>query len=73
MTLRNVVIFVLDLKCNIEKSNTYYWKPKEVSKQLNFFHFAGMLFIAAMFFGTKIFNLSFGSSLKCQKFNLKHL
>lgn len=43
MALRNMVIFIFDFECGIEKSNTYDWKPEKVSKQLNFFHF-GMYF-----------------------------
>lgn len=66
MTLRDMIVFVLDFKRYVEKSNTYYRKPKEVSKQLNFFHLCRRAFMATMFFGTKIFNLSIGSNHKCQ-------
>ena len=33
-----MIIFILDLESDIEKSNTYDWKPKEVPKHLYFFH-----------------------------------
>ena len=57
MAMRYMIVSVFDLKCYIEKNNTYDWKPKKVSKQLNFFHFAiGALY--RIFSVAKIFNLS---------------
>jgi len=33
-----MVGFILDFECDVEKRNTYDWKPEKVSKHLNFFH-----------------------------------
>lgn len=44
MALGDMIAFILELKCCVEKSYTYDRKPKKVPKHLNFFHFEAYTF-----------------------------
>jgi len=45
MAMGYMIVFIFDCKCYIEKNNTDYRKPEEVSKQLNFFHFCDKYYL----------------------------